>query len=218
MLAKIFSRAMLVRVQHLMCFFIVQNLRSAGTTISVKLSSKLPERGPLIIVSNHQSMFDIPLIIWSLRRFDPKFISKIELSRGLPSISFALRHTGCCLIDRADPRQAIPAISEFGKGIEEKKIAACIFPEGTRARDGKIKKFKSAGLRALIQNMPSAIIVPVAISNSWKIVRHKLFPVPFGTALEMQVLDPLEIKGKSIDDLTAQIEGVIAAHISPTNT
>src|SRR5690606_2175888 len=61
---------------------------------------KLPISRPIIFVANHQSMYDIPPLVWHLRKHHAKFISKIELSSGLPSISFNLRHGGGANIDR----------------------------------------------------------------------------------------------------------------------
>ena len=69
---------------------------------------------PLIIVSNHQSMNDIPPIIWYMRKYHPKFVSKIELGKGIPSVSYNLRHGGSALIDRKDSKQALVAIARFG--------------------------------------------------------------------------------------------------------
>ena len=62
--------------------------------IPVKFENKqdLPENSTLIFVANHQGMFDIPPIIWKFRKYHPKFVSKVELGKGIPSISFNLRH------------------------------------------------------------------------------------------------------------------------------
>jgi 1-acyl-sn-glycerol-3-phosphate acyltransferase len=73
---------------------------------------RVPKNVPIIFVSNHQSMYDIIAMIWFLRRFHCKFVSKKELE-GIPSIS-NLRHGGSALIDRKDPKQAIPAIKGLG--------------------------------------------------------------------------------------------------------
>ena len=76
---------------------------SLGTRIVFNLKAELPVRRSIIFVVNHQSTYDIPPIIWHLRKFHPKFISKIELGKGIPSVSFNLRHGGSVLIDRKKP-------------------------------------------------------------------------------------------------------------------
>ena len=83
----------------------------------------MPESGPLIIVTNHQSMYDIPPLIWYLRKYHPKFVSKKELGKGIPSVSFNLRHGGSALIDRKDRRQARAELERLGAYIEKRGAA-----------------------------------------------------------------------------------------------
>lgn len=144
------------------------------------ITEKIPDGRPLIIVSNHQSMYDIPPIFWFLRKHHVKFVSKIELSKGVPSISFNLRHGGSVTIDRKDPRQALPAIKKFGEYIEEKKYSAVIFPEGTRSKNGDALPFSTSGFKTLLKYIPSALVVPITINEAWKINRYGKYPMSFG--------------------------------------
>ncbi len=180
-------------VVNIMNLFLLRCLHFLGVRISFKNIHKLPKDQSLIIVSNHQSMFDVPLISWYLRKHKPKFISKIELGKGIPSISFNLRHGGHVLIDRKNPKQSIPALSKFGKFITENIFSAVIFPEGTRSRDGRPKEFAPTGLKILFKNAPNALIVPVTINNSWKLVRYGNFPMGIGVHLTLETQEPLPI-------------------------
>lgn len=193
-------------VLDLMNLCLVTNFRTAGTRFKVTFDTPIPEQTPVILVSNHQSMYDIPLIIWNLRKYHPKFIAKRELGKGIPSISFALRHMGSVLIDRGSQAQALEAIGEFGKTIATRQFMACIFPEGTRARDGKMKHFKSAGLITLLRTMPDALVVPMALDGSWELVRYKLLPIPFGVTVTFQVLAPVSREGKDERAIVAECE------------
>ncbi|RMG44424.1 MAG: 1-acyl-sn-glycerol-3-phosphate acyltransferase [Candidatus Dadabacteria bacterium] len=192
-----------------MNFCLIQNFKVAGTFVSVNIEDYPPKGRPLIIVSNHQSMYDIPVIMWVLRDWHPKFIAKKELGRWLPSISFSLRHMGSVLIDRKDPKQAIPAIEDFGRQIEKNCWAACIFPEGTRARDGQMKKFKSSGIKTLLKTIPSAYITPVVIEGSWEMLRYKLFPIPFGCRFEMHVLKGFDNHELNPENAAEKLENII---------
>ncbi|WP_422082577.1 lysophospholipid acyltransferase family protein [Ulvibacterium sp.] len=183
-----------------------------GTTYSFKNSYDIPDNTPLIIVANHQSMNDIPPIIWFMRKYHPKFVSKIELGRGIPSVSFNLRHGGSVLIDRKDSRQALAQIAKLGKYIQEHNRSAVIFPEGTRSRTGKPKKFQPMGLKILLRNAPSAFIVPISINNSWKMLRYGKFPYGIGNHLTFTVHSPIENKGNA-DKLIAQTEQQVTAGI-----
>ena len=162
-----------------------------GTRYTFINEHKIPTDKPLIIVSNHQSMNDIPPIIWYMRSHHPKFVSKIELGKGIPSVSFNLRHGGSALIDRKDSKQALVAIAKLGKYIEKHNRSAVIFPEGTRSRTGKPKKFQTTGLKVLMKQAPSALIVPISINNSWKMLRYGKFPYGIGSHLIFRVHPPM---------------------------
>ncbi len=115
---------------------------------------------------------------------------------------------------RKDAGQAIPAIRQLSADIERRKIAACIFPEGTRARDGQLKKFKASGVMALLENAPSALVVPVAISGSWRLVMHSLLPIPFGTHVYFDVLAPIEPRDSSPAEINSAAENLIRAKLA----
>lgn len=183
-----------------------------GTRYSFKNPYNLPTDRPLIIVSNHQSMYDIPPIVWYMRRNHPKFVSKKELGKGIPSVSYNLRHGGSVLIDRKDSRQALKEISKLGRYIETYHRSAVIFPEGTRSRDGHPKKFQPMGLKMLMKNAPSALIVPLTINNSWKLLRYGKFPMGVGSKVSLEVHAPFEITD-DLDALVAQAEKEVSSGI-----
>lgn len=149
-----------------------------GTTFKFTISEKIPKGVPIIIVSNHQSLWDIPPLIWFLRKWHPKFISKKELGKGFPTISYNLRHGGSVLIDRKNPAQATAEIAKIGHYISEHNRSVVIFPEGTRSRTGEPKKFYRKGLQTLFKNAPEAFVLPISVNNSWKLQRHGMFPIP----------------------------------------
>lgn len=184
-----------------------------GNTFSYKNTQNLPADRPLIIASNHQSMFDIPMIIWFMRKYKTKFISKIELGKGIPSISFNLRHGGNALIDRKNPKQSIPELSRFAKFIAANNFSAVIFPEGTRSRNGKPKKFAHTGLKILFKHAPGALVVPVTINNSWKLVRHGNFPMGVGIRLSLEVHEPLSLQDSNVDELLETLESRVTTAI-----
>ena len=138
-------------------------------------------------------MYDISPIMWNLRRHHVKFVSKKELGKGIPSVSFNLRHGGSVLIDRRNPKQALPAMTKFGEYIEKYNRAAVIFPEGTRSKDGTPKPFKTRGLEILMKAIPSAIVVPITVNNSWKTLRYGKFPMGIGNHLKFQVHQPIDL-------------------------
>jgi 1-acyl-sn-glycerol-3-phosphate acyltransferase len=154
-------------------------------------------------------MYDIPALIWFLRKHHVKFISKIELTKGIPSISFNLKYGGGANIDRKDSKQAVSEIIKLGRRMKEHTWSTMIFPEGTRSKDGRLKPFQVGGIATLLKVVPDALIVPVAIENSWKIVQYGSFPLSFGERLKWTVLDPIEPSGKNPEEVSAAAENAI---------
>lgn len=194
-------------------FFLTKCLLILGTTVTFKTKTTLPENVPLVIVANHQSMYDIPPIVWYFRKFHPKFISKKELGKGIPSVSYNLRHGGSILIDRKDSRQSIPAITGFGEYIRENKFAAVIFPEGTRSRDGQPKPFQKTGLKLLFKKIPDGYIVPVTINNSWRTQEYGKFPMGIFHKVTLFADTPLAIADYDADTLIGLTEECIKNNI-----
>lgn len=188
----------LLRIGHLL-----------GTTFKVENREIVPENVPIIFVANHQSLYDIICIIWFFRKFHPKFVSKKELGSGIPSVSYNLRHGGSVLIDRKDPKQAIPVIKVLGEYIEANTRSAVIFPEGTRSKTGKPKEFAQSGLKILCKYAPSAYVVPISINNSWKMVKYGFFPLGLGNHITFTVHKPIAVAAMPFDELMQCTEAAI---------
>lgn len=187
-------------------FFIMRCLNVLGTRFTFKNPHDIKPNQPLIIVANHQSMYDIPPLIWFMRKHHPKFISKIELGKGIPSVSYNLRHGGSVLIDRKNPAQAINAIKRMAKYIEDNNRSVVIFPEGSRSRNGEPKPFKTKGLLTLLEQAPNALVVPVTINNSWKLLRYGKFPMGIGTHVNFLVHKPISRVKQLPEDIVKTIE------------
>lgn len=194
-------------------FFLQKSAYLIFSWYSVEGREKIPTGKPLIFVSNHQSLFDIMTIIWFLRKHHPKFISKIELGKGIPSVSYNLKYGGNVLIDRKDPKQALPVIKGLAEYIEKHKRSAVIFPEGTRSRNGQPKPFAESGLKILCKYAPNAYIVPLTINNSWKMLRYGNFPMGLGTNIKLTVHEPIAVKDYSFPELLEKTKEVIIRDI-----
>lgn len=194
----------LIRIGHLL-----------GNTYEFNNRDLIPKGVPLIFVANHQSLYDIVGMIWFLRKFHPKFVSKKELGKGIPSISFNLNHGGSVLIDRKDPKQAVPLIKGLSEYIEKTNHAAAIFPEGTRTKNGQPKEFAKSGIKILCKYAPSAYVVPITINNSWKFVKYGFLPFGLGNRLIFTVHKPLAVKDYAFDELIRITEETIVNAIKP---
>ncbi|MES2456596.1 MAG: lysophospholipid acyltransferase family protein [Bacteroidota bacterium] len=189
-----------------------------GSSVSFTNEQQLPTDRPIIFIANHQSMYDIPALIWFLRKHHAKFISKIELTKGIPSISFNLKYGGGANIDRKDSKQAVSEIIKLGRRMKEHTWSTVIFPEGTRSKDGKLKPFQVGGIATLLKVVPNALIVPVAIENSWKIVRYGTYPLSFGERLKWTVLNPIEPAARNAEEVTQEAETAIRTKLAQATT
>lgn len=207
------------KVVHVLNFFITKGWLLTGTTVKFTNPHDLPTNRPIVFVANHQSMFDIPPIIYHLRKHTPIFVSKIELAKGIPSISYNLRKSGAALIDRKDGKQAIMEIARLAKFIQANNYAATIFPEGTRSRNGQMKPFAAGGIATLLKRAPDALVVPIAINGTGKFTPSgKLFPLNAFSKIEFAVLTPIEPKGVPIEEITQKSQEAIQHYFDTHKT
>jgi len=197
----------------ILSFFLVANTYVLGTRYKIMNRDLIPKGVPLIIAANHQSLYDITSLCWFMRSVHPKFVAKKELGKGIPSISYNLNHGGSVLIDRKDARQSITAVRKMGEYIEANKRSAIIFPEGTRSKTGKPRKFAENGLKILSKFSPSAYVVPVTINNSWKMTRWGAFPMGLGNKITLTIHQPMAVKDMPFEELFGRTEKAVVEDI-----
>ncbi|CAG4999218.1 hypothetical protein DYBT9275_02180 [Dyadobacter sp. CECT 9275] len=193
-------------VVHYLNFSLNFGLHLTGARITFRNLGQLPENRPIIFIANHQSMFDISGMTWYLRKHYPRFVSKIELAKGIPSISYNLRNGGAAIIDRKDGKKALVEIARLGKLIHDEKASAIIFPEGTRTASGKMRDFQPGGVATLLKRAPDALVVPIAIKGTGKLNPKGMFPLVSFTPLSWTVLSGIEPEGKKLEDILASAQ------------
>lgn len=187
-------------------FFLVSAYYVLGCSVKFINHQNLPTDRPIIFAANHQSMYDIPPLIWFLRKHHAKFISKIELTKNIPSISFNLKYGGGANIDRSDRKQSLMEIMKLGQRMKDNNWSAVIFPEGTRSKNGMMKDFQLGGIATLLKKAPNALIVPVAIEDSWKIVKYGTVWLNTFIPIKFTVLKPIEPAGKDVEAVIKEAE------------
>jgi 1-acyl-sn-glycerol-3-phosphate acyltransferase len=181
--------------------------RICGTRLEVDRSAAVKPWTPYIVISNHQSMFDVPIFGALLFSNFPKYVAKRELARWIPSISYNLRRGGNALIDRRDRGQAVTAIRALAWQVEQRGVSAVIFPEGTRARRGELGAFKARGTLELLRAAPNTAVLPVAIDGSWQLLRYNMLPVPFGVRVRVWMAPPIDRQeGEDAESLMNRVE------------
>jgi len=201
------------KVVDVLNFCLVAALYILGNRVVFVNNFKLDGSVPNIIVSNHQSTHEIAPLGWFFRNLHPKFVAKKELGKGLPSVSFNLKHGGSALIDRKDARQALSTIGAFAKYLSTHNRSGVLFPEGTRSRDGKPKTFAENGLKILTKFAPSANVIPVSINNSWKLWEYGQFPMNIGVKMTIETHKPIKISEMKFKELFTEVEEKVKSKI-----
>ncbi len=139
-----------------------------GWSVQLPDFQPFPDGRPILVLANHQHALDVSGLGWIFRSMRLRYVAKIELGQGIPSVSRHLRKGGSALIDRDNPRQAMKALTQLGRQLSQEGGAVAIFPEGTRARTGQMAAFHDGGVGVLLRQVPDALIIPVAIQGTWQ--------------------------------------------------
>ena len=170
-------------------------LKMADVSVYVEGEENLDLEGAAIIISNHESWFDV----WALAGYLPieaKFLAKNELSK-IPVFGRAWRACGHISINRGDLVSAIESLSQMGMQIRDKGLHMVLFAEGTRSKNGELQPFKKGPFVLAIQG--GVPIVPVAIIGSRPIMPKGSFKIGRGNIL-VRVGEPISVSGMEYID------------------
>jgi 1-acyl-sn-glycerol-3-phosphate acyltransferase len=140
-------------------------LRIGGARAQTRGLENIPASGPLYVVANHQSHFDIPALFASLP-LPLRFVAKRELA-GIPFLGWYIRATGMVTIDRGRLQSGQTVTVQVAERLREGAIILS-FPAGTRSRDGAVERFKPGGFRAAIE--AGAPVLPIAIWGAHRVM------------------------------------------------
>jgi 1-acyl-sn-glycerol-3-phosphate acyltransferase len=135
-------------------------LVTTGVRVDVAGLERLVPGRTYVFVANHQSIYDIPILFWSLP-YQLRIIAKASLGR-FPFLGWHLRRTGHMLVDRRRPDRA--AIFSWASRLTSQGLSLIVFPEGTRSRSGRVAPFKGGSFYlALEAGLP---VVPLSVVGS----------------------------------------------------
>lgn len=121
-----------------------------------------------MIIANHQSIQDIPLLIWSFPNHDLRFTAKSSLFKWIPMVSIMLRIQKHGKVNRkGGAAETMKTIERVARKAED-GYCPVIFPEGTRSKDGEIKTFHQGAVRKVLSVAPVPV-VSVAIEGGWRV-------------------------------------------------
>jgi 1-acyl-sn-glycerol-3-phosphate acyltransferase len=170
-------------------------LATTGVDVEIHGLERVKRGQVFLFVSNHQSIYDIPVLFWYLP-FQLRIIAKDSLGR-FPVLGWHLARSGHVLVQRQNPGATV-----FKKvsALMRAGVSLMVFPEGTRSRDGVVGKFKGGiFLLAIEAGLP---IVPVAIDGTRRVMRKGGLTTCPG-AVRVEVFDPIDTTGLQPEDARA---------------
>ena len=162
-------------------------------------------RRPYVVVCNHQSMADIPLI--SNLPWEMKWLAKIELF-NFPILGWMLRLAGDISVDRKNPRSGAQALIKAQR-ILEQKCSVMIFPEGTRTLDGRVRQFSEGAFHLAIKAKVS--VLPLVIEGSHDCIPKNSWKFGKPSEIFLKVLPSIDTSKLTIQDVPALRDTVRSA-------
>lgn len=171
--------------------------------VKVQGNENIDSKASYILVANHQSIYDIPLVYgWLNNNF--KWIMKKELRR-LPVIGKTCELMGHIFIDRSHPMRAKQSLEAAKKNLKQGESSIFLFPEGTRTRNGKIQRFKRGAFTiARDLHLP---IVPVTIIGAYDALPKGLNYITPGT-IQMIIHSPIDTTHLNDENLNEMVDKV----------
>ena len=183
-------------------------LATTGVAVTVEGLERLRHGDTYVFISNHQSIYDIPVIFASLP-FQIRIIAKESLG-SFPFLGWHLRRAGHLLVDRSSPDRA--GILKRWRRLVDDHLSLIIFPEGTRSRDGQVAKFKAGSFMLALD--AGLTIVPLSISGTIDVMKKGGVTTRPGR-VRLVVHSPVaapKIESPTVSDareLATRIEGVV---------
>jgi 1-acyl-sn-glycerol-3-phosphate acyltransferase len=157
--------------------------------IQISGSENVDENQVYVIVSNHQSLADIPVI--AHLKHDTKWLAKAELFR-IPVVGWMLRMAGDISIERSNPRQAAKALLQCAHYLQQ-RCSVVFFPEGTRSSDGELLAFNDGPFRlAIRERVP---ILPLVVHGSGVALPKGSSMIGGTEDIHLRILKPISVDG-----------------------
>ena len=189
-------------------------LAVGGVSLKVNGLTHLNPKQQYVFMVNHQSNFDIPVLIQSLPEFQLRWIAKRELL-WVPLFGWAMWAARHIMVNRSDRSDALGVLKNARKQIA-RGISVVVFPEGTRTTDGHLLPFKRGGFLLAVKTKTP--IVPVTINGSGRILPKGDWRIRPGE-IEVTVGEPIAVENyrpETVRGLPAQVYERIAKHLPPS--
>ncbi|PWN07030.1 lysophospholipid acyltransferase family protein [Rhodohalobacter mucosus] len=179
--------------------------------IRVEGRTDLDDRHPYVVVSNHLSNADIPVI--SNLPWEMKWVAKKELF-SLPFAGWMMRMAGDISVDRSSATKRVGVFKKCSYYLS-RNVSVMFFPEGTRSRSGKLNRFAPGAFDlAIRENVP---VVPIVLDGTRECLPKNTWIFKPGVEVRMKILDPVPVEGfgeKDGKELMNTVRQMIASQLA----
>ena len=180
-------------------------------SVTVSGRENVDRKKAYMMVCNHQSMLDIPIVYRIFLHF--KWVSKASLFK-IPIIGWNLWLNRCIRIERSSMKSQRKMLRECAKNIQNGS-SVMIFPEGTRSRNGELRAFKEGAFLIALQQKTD--IVPIVLDNSFKALPEKGIIPKRKQDVCLNILPPVPyetFKDMNVRQLSEHIHAIIACELA----
>lgn len=183
-----------------------KTMKQFGVDLRVQGEENIPDAGPAVIMLNHQSYADIPVMFAVFRKFQFGFVAKRYLAQA-PVLGEWMPRIRSVLIENEDPREALKAISQGIEYIND-GFSMAICPEGTRSKGPTVGPFMRGAVK--LATKPGVPIIPVALNGTYHLIEETGVVTP--ARVDVKIFPPIETAGisrKEEKEITDRVEELI---------
>ncbi len=170
--------------------------------IEIEGAELINDRKPYIMVSNHLSNADIPLI--SNLPWEMKWIAKKELFT-IPILGRMMKFAGDIPVDRASSNKRLGVFTKCAYYLD-RNTSVIFFPEGTRSRTGKLNRFALGAFDLAIREQVD--VLPIVLDGTQACLPKKSWLFEPDVYVKLKVLNPISTKGLKQEDSIELMENV----------
>lgn len=183
----------------------------SGVKVRVHNKEKIHRDGPVIVMANHQSLFDV-LVMYSAMDIQFRWLAKASIFK-IPIFGWGMAGAGYIPVERDDKKKALQALFHAAEKVQEGK-SVIIYPEGTRGYpDGRMRPFKKGGF--ILAKKAGVVIQPLTIDGARRIVpvqKEHIFQRIYGGTMDVYIHDPLTPESfaqHGVDQLSDRLREII---------
>lgn len=183
-----------------------------GFTVRCDRDIQPPLSGPVLVVSNHQSLIDIVAVRAALPELNIRFVAKAELRKWFPGVSQALRLQQHALVPRTGNVEAgLSELRRIARMANTENVCPVVFAEGTRSRTAEVLRFRTGAVRIVLNEQSMPLLV-TAVHGGYRLRTLRMLAKNFGsTVYRVSILGqfPAPATRAELNEYIAEAENMI---------